>query len=186
MAQQPKAATIATSTAPPTRDDTPWPSPKPASTNLFVARATWPIPLNVDEVPTPTFIKTEKSEVMTPPKIAAIPHTLILNIPEYQTSRRSMWMETTMPHLHTIQPTHKTEDTEEHWNSERQGNRKEDQSERNFYPTSPQYCPSYDFPDRLSHPYKMEKDRNERLEFLNYIHNLDYYSDSDSESDSEH
>ena len=36
--QQPKAA--ATATAPQTREDTPW----PASTNLFVARASWPIP----------------------------------------------------------------------------------------------------------------------------------------------
>ena len=62
---------------------------------------------------------------------------------------------------------------------------KEDKLEGNYYPSSPKYSPSYEFPDRLSHHYKMEKDRNERLEFLNEKYNLDYYSDSDSDSDSE-
>ena len=63
---------------------------------------------------------------------------------------------------------------------------KEDQLERNYYPPSPKYSPSYDFPDSLSHHYKMEKDRRERLEFLNDKYDLDYYSDSDSNSDSNH
>ena len=79
MVQQPKAATIATSTGPLTRDDTPWPNTMPSSTNLFVARASWPNPPNMDDVPTPTFVKTEKTEEMTPPKQAAIPCALILH-----------------------------------------------------------------------------------------------------------
>ena len=49
MVQQPKAVAIATSTAPLTRDDTPWPNTMPASTNLFVARVSWPIPPNMEE-----------------------------------------------------------------------------------------------------------------------------------------
>ena len=81
-------------------------------------------------------------------------------------------------------PNIKTEETEEDWNGNKQRNRKEDQLERNYYPQSLQYSPSYDFPDRLSHHYKMEKDRNERLGFLNKKYNIDY--DSDSDSDSEH
>ena len=46
--------------------------------------------------------------------------------------------------------------------------------------------PSYDFPDGLPHHYKMEKDRNERLGFLNDKYNLDYYSNSDSDFNSKH
>ena len=78
-------------------------------------------------------------------------------------------------------PNIKVEESEEDWNSNRQRNKKEGQLERNDYPPSPQYSPSYDFPGRLSHHYKMEKDRSERLEFLNEKCNLDYYSDSDSD-----
>ena len=45
----------------------------PASTNLFEARANWPIP------PTeiPTVIKMEKTE--TPPRVAVIPYAIDLN-----------------------------------------------------------------------------------------------------------
>ena len=97
-----------------------------------------------------------------------------------------MWLGTTMPHMYAIHPTRKAEDSEEDLNDNRQRNRKEDQSKRNYYPPSLQYSPSYDFPDGLSHHYKMENDRNERLESLNDKYNLDYYSDSDSNSDSKH
>ena len=41
--QQPKSA--ATGTAPQNREDTPWPNTMPASDDLFVERASWPIPL---------------------------------------------------------------------------------------------------------------------------------------------
>ena len=56
--QQPKATS--TATAPQTREDIPWPNAIPVSTNLYVARASWPIPPN--ETSTPTFIKMEKAE----------------------------------------------------------------------------------------------------------------------------
>ena len=39
-------------------------------------------PPYTDEVPTPTFVKTEKAEEKTPPKQAAISHALILNKPQ--------------------------------------------------------------------------------------------------------
>ena len=81
-------------------------------------------------------------------------------------------------------PNLKAEDSkEECWNGDRQGTKKEDQLKRTYCPPSPQYSPSYDFPDRLSHHNKMEKHRKERLEFLNDKHNLDYYSDSYSNSE---
>ena len=64
--QQPKAT--ATATAPQTREDTPWPNTMQASTNLFVTKASWPIPQS--ETSTPIFIKMEKAEERTPPKIA--------------------------------------------------------------------------------------------------------------------
>ena len=181
MVQQPKATTAATSIAPLTRDDTPGPNTMPASTNLFVAKASWPIPPNMDEVPMPTFGKTEKADAKTPPKQAAIPHTLILN--KLQNSKS---VEEACGCPICTQSTPKAEDSEEDWDGERQRNRKEDQTERNYYPPSPQYFPSYSFPDRLSHHYKMEKDRNAGLEFLNDKYNLDYYSGSDSDSNSKH
>ena len=56
-------------------------------------------------------------------------------------------------------PNLRAEDSEEEdWNVNRQKTKKEDQLERNYYPPSPQYLPSHDFLDRLSHHYKTEKD----------------------------
>ena len=49
-----------------TRDDTPWSNTTPASTNLFEARAGWPVP----HTPAPS-VKVENTEV--PPQIAVIP-----------------------------------------------------------------------------------------------------------------
>ena len=49
--QQPEAAI--TATAPQNREDTPWPSTMPASTNLFSAKTSWPIP----PIEVPTVIK---------------------------------------------------------------------------------------------------------------------------------
>ena len=57
------------------REDTPWPNTVPASTNLFEARADWPIP----PTKTPT-VKMEKAEVA--PRVAAIPHAMVLNKPK--------------------------------------------------------------------------------------------------------
>ena len=52
-------------------------------------------------------------------------------------------------------------------------------------PKSPQYSSSYDIPDRFSEQYKTEEGRKERLEFLKDKYNLDYYSSSDSDLESE-
>ena len=185
--QQPKAKNIATSTAPLTIDNTPWANTIQALKYLFVARASWPIPPNVNEVPTPTFVKTEKADEKTSPKQAAIPHTLILNKPQNSKAAEEAcgWGPQCAICTQST-PNIKAKDSEEDWNGDRERNRKEDQLERNYYPPSPQYSPSCDFPDRLSHHYKLEKDRNVRLEFLNEKFNLDYYSDSNSDSDFDH
>ena len=47
--QQPKVTTTATALQ--TREDTPWPNTMPASTNLFVTRASWPISPNKTQHP---------------------------------------------------------------------------------------------------------------------------------------
>ena len=135
MVQQPKATTTATSTAPLTRDDTPWPNTMPAYTNLFIARASWPISPYMDEVPTPTFVKTEKTEEMTPPRQTALPHTLILNKSQNNkpAEEKCKWGPK-CPMCTQPNPNTKTEDTEEDRNSDRQRNRKEDQSKRNYDP----------------------------------------------------
>ena len=55
------------------RDDTPWPNTIPTSTNLFKARADWPIsPMQIPSV------KLEKAEA--PPRVAAIP--CAMNLPK--------------------------------------------------------------------------------------------------------
>ena len=72
--QQPEAAAVVIPIQ--NREDTPWPNTMPASTNLFDARASWPIPPSEP----PTVVKMEKTEV--PPWVAAIPHTLVLNKPQ--------------------------------------------------------------------------------------------------------
>ena len=63
--QQPMATATATFTASLTRDDTPWPNTVPASTNLFVARSSWPIPPSLNEVPMPTFVK-QRNQIRRP------------------------------------------------------------------------------------------------------------------------
>ena len=70
---------------------------------------------------------------------------------------------------------------EEDWNGDRQKTKKGDQLERNYYPPSPQYSPSYDFQDGMPHHYKTKEERKERLEFLNDKYNLDYYTDTASQ-----
>ena len=70
--QQPEVA------APQNREDTSWPNTMSASTNLFDVRASWPIP----PTEAPTIVKTEQAEKRTPPRLATIPHTLVLNKPQ--------------------------------------------------------------------------------------------------------
>ena len=172
--QQPK--TTATATAPQTREDTQWPNIMPAYTNLFVTRASWPIPPSKTSMP--IFIKMEKAEDRTSPKIAGIPHAMVSKPPQNKEEEICRW-GLHYPICAKSTPNPKAERSED-WNSERQ-----DQLERNCYPQSPQYSPSYDIPDKFSQHYKTEEDRKERLEFLNDKYNLDYYSNSDSDSESE-
>ena len=158
MAQQ--HTTIATFTAPVIRDDSPWSNTILALTNLFVARASWPISPNMNEVPTPTFVKTEKAEEKTPSKQVAIPHAMVLNKPQNNIpAEKAYGWGPQYPICTQSIPNTKAEDSEEDWNGNRQGNGKEDQLERNYYPPSPKYSPTYDFPDRLSQHYKMEKEK---------------------------
>ena len=72
---QPRAPATASATIAPTRDDTPWPKTVPASTNLFVARSSWPIPPNGNEIPIPALIKMEErtNTENAPQKQAVIP-----------------------------------------------------------------------------------------------------------------
>ena len=115
------------------REDTPWPNTKPASINLFEARADWPIP----PIQTPT-IKAEIAEV--PPRVAAIPHAMVLPKPQNnRPEEKCIWG------LHC--PIFKKEEEEgtEDWNGDRQENQ-----QRNHYPQNPQHPQSYDVPDRYS------------------------------------
>ena len=90
-----------------------------------------------------------------------------------------MWMGTAPPHLPKNTPNQKVESTE-NWNGERLDNQQE-----NYYPQSPWYSPAYDIPDRFSQQYKLEKEWNEKMECLNDKYNLDYYSSSRSDPESE-
>ena len=45
---------------------------------------------------------------------------------------------------------------------------------------------TYDILDRFCQQYKLEKEWNERMDCLNDKYNLDYYSSSKSDSESEH
>ena len=72
--QQPEATPTVTTLQ--TREDTPWSNTMPASTKLFNAKKSWPIP----PTDTPAVVKMEKTEV--PPRVAAIPHTLVMNKPQ--------------------------------------------------------------------------------------------------------
>ena len=72
--QQPEATPAVTTLQ--TRVDTPWPNTVPGSTNLFEARASWPIPL----AETPIIVKMEKTEVE--PRVATILCAMVLNKPQ--------------------------------------------------------------------------------------------------------
>ena len=111
----------ATSTASMIRDDTPWPNTMPDSTNLFVARESWPIPPYMEEVLTPTYVKTEKTEEVTPPKQASIPHAPILNKSQNSkpAEKACCWGPQCLICTQS-NPNLKTEDKEEDWNSDRQ------------------------------------------------------------------
>ena len=121
--QQPEAPV--TTTAPQNREDTPWSITVPAFTNLFNARASWPIP------PTraPTVIQMEEPEKKLPPRLAAIPSCLVLKKPQSNkpAEEECRWG----PHYPICTKStanQKAENTED-WNGKRQ-----DKQQRNYYP----------------------------------------------------
>ena len=97
----------------------------------------------------------EKAEEKIPPRLAVIPHALVLN--KAQSNRPAeeecRW-GLHCPICTKSTPNPKAESTED-WNGERQGNQ-----QRNYNPQSPQYSPAYDIPDRFSKQYKLEKEWN--------------------------
>ena len=129
-----------------------------ASMNLFVERASWPTPHN-GEIPTPTFVKTEKAEEKSPTKQAAIPHTLMLNKPQNDKPAEEECEWGSHCPICMKSATNPKAGSSEDWKSERQDN-----LQRNYYPQSPWYSLSYDILDRFSHQYKLEKEWNERME----------------------
>ena len=88
------------------RGDTPLPNTIPASTNLFEARADWPIP----PMDTPT-VKVEKAEI--PPRVAAIHHAMVL--PKPQSNRPGEEKCAWGPHCLICKKEEGTED----WNGDR-------------------------------------------------------------------
>ena len=103
----------------------------PASTNLFDARASWPIP----PTEAPTVDKTEQAERRTPSMLATISCTLVLNKPQHNksTEEECRW------ELHCPICTNSTpeaEDTED-WNGKRQ-----DSQQRKLLPPRSQIPPS--------------------------------------------
>ena len=72
--QQPEATPAVTTCQ--VREETPWPNTMSASTNLFEARANWPLP----PTETPAVIKMEKTDA--PPNVATIPCAMVLNKPQ--------------------------------------------------------------------------------------------------------
>ena len=123
-------------------------------------------------------VKTEQAERRTPPNLASILHTLVLNKPQSNklTEEECRWG----PHCPICtKSTPKAESTED-WNDKRQYNQ-----QRKYYPQSPRYSPAYDILDRFSQQLKLEREWNEKMEQLNKKYNLDYYSSSESNSESE-
>ena len=147
--QQPEAA--ATATAPQNRKVTPWLNTMPASTNLFNARASWPIPT----IEAPTVIKMEKAEEKIPPRVPAIPHAMVNKPPQSKAEYMCGW-GLHCPICTKSTPNPKAESSDD----------KQDNLQRNYYPQSPQYSTSYDIPDKFSQQLKLEREWNERMEQL--------------------
>ena len=121
----------------------------PASTNLFEARADWPIP------PLQTLaMKVQKVS----PKVVAIPCAMVLSKPINNRSAEEKY--TWGPHC----PICKKEEEEgtEDWN----GNRLENQ-QRNHYPQNPQHHQTYNVPYQYSEQIRLRREWDEKMEHLN-------------------
>ena len=128
--------------------------------------------------------RQKKTEEMTSPKQTALPHALILNNSQNSKSAEEAceWDHSAPSAHNPIQTQKQKIQKKTQPVTDKEIGRKTSQKETTTH--KPKVLPIQYFSDRLSHHYKMEKDRNERLEFLNDKYNLDYYSDSNSESDS--
>ena len=146
--QQPKVAV--TATAPQNREDTPWPNTMPTSTNLFEARASWPIL----QMKVPTAIKAGKAEEKTPPRLAAISCAMVKKPSQEKAEEKCGWG----PHhpISTKTPLNQKVESTEDWNGEGQDNQ-----QRNYYPQGPQCPHSYDILDRFIQQLKLEREWNE-------------------------
>ena len=179
----------------PVRQGTPWPNAGAASENLFETRKDWPIPPTPVPTPTPT-IKTEE-----PPKIAAIPHAMV--IPK-QTTEKCSWG------LHCPIYKNDKEHGEEDWSVDMQnqlrmhppyylhlqpqntqcpqpqGNQHPKPQPQSFqYPQLQNSQQSFDVPDRYAKEIKLRREWEERIRCSNEKYKLDYYSGSESDTDSE-
>ena len=186
--QQPKATTAAKFATPPTRDVYSM-AKHYSGLNQFICCRSWPIPPNGNEVPAPTFIKMEKSDEKAQPKQAVICCPMVLgNPPQNNESSGELcgWVPQ-FPICVQPAPNLKAEDSkEEDWNGDRQKQRKKISRKEITIPQAHSTPHPITSQDRLSHHYKTEEERKERLEFLNDKYDLDYYSDSNSDSEHEY
>ena len=135
-----------------------------ASTNLFDARASWPFP----PTDTPAVVKMEKTEV--PPRVAAIPYTLVMNKP--QNNRPAEDECTWGPHCPICAKEEGTEDQ----NSDRQENQQRTPKALDI-PKPMTF--QIGFPNRSN--WRAHGMRGWNILMKKY--NLDYYSSSESDSD---
>ena len=107
-------------------EDTPWPNTVPASTNLFEARADWPI----SPMQTPN-VKVEKTEV--PPRVPAILWAMVLPKPQ---NNRSPEEKCTGGQHFPICKKEEEEGTED-WNSDRVENQQGTTTHKNLSTLKP-------------------------------------------------
>ena len=144
----------------------PWPNTTPASENLFVMWASWPIPLTQED--------TTNAPDATKP-LHAYPVPL-----DSQTPAQNPKEFICRPHC-TIcfQAIPKKEsDSDQEENTHRREERKPKTEDIDYTPHTPKYISVQD--------QKEEEERCRRLEYLNDKYGLDYYSSSESDSESEH
>ena len=138
--------------------------------NLFKTRADWPI------LPVQTL--TVNVEKQVPPRVAAIPHAMVLPKPQ-----NNIYAEEKCPcGPHCLICRKEEEENTEDWNSDRPENQ---QRSHNHYPQNPQHPQTYDVPDQYSEQIRLRREWYEKMEYLNEKYNLDYYSSLESDSNFE-